>query len=88
VGEELVKHRDLLHDVVANLGDLGEEEEGEEASYTAEAGSERAVLCCDVEGNAVVVLRDGVLRTKGTSVSFVRAAHADGSRRLCMVGER
>ena len=46
MGEELVKHRDLLHDVVANLGDLGEEEEGEEASYTAEAGSERAARYC------------------------------------------
>ena len=42
VGEELVKHRNLLHDVVAHLGDLGKEEEGEEASYTAESGSEHA----------------------------------------------
>ena len=38
--EELVQDRNLLHDVVAHLGDFGEEEEGEEAGYTAEAGGE------------------------------------------------
>jgi len=38
--EELVQDRNLLHDVVAHLGDLGEEEEGEETGYTAETGGE------------------------------------------------
>lgn len=34
------------HDVVANLGNLSEEEEGEETSNTAEtAGEDTAVLC-------------------------------------------
>ena len=38
--EELVQDGNLLHDVVAHLGDFGEEEEGEETGYTAEAGGE------------------------------------------------
>ena len=38
--EELVQDGNLLHDVVAHLGDFGEEEEGEESGYTAEAGGE------------------------------------------------
>lgn len=43
--EELVQDGDLLHDVVADLGDLGEEEEGEEAGYAAEAtGEDTAAL--------------------------------------------
>jgi hypothetical protein len=37
--EEVSEHRNLLHNVVANLGYLGEEEEGEEASDTTEAAS-------------------------------------------------
>ena len=86
VREEAVEDRNLLHDVVAHLGDLGEEEEGEEAGYTAESGCENAaknvlerageegivarvvdkkdmgdaLLCCSADGNAVVVLRNGV----------------------------
>ena len=60
VGEELVENGNLLHDVVAYLGDLGEEEEGEEAGYTAETGGEDTVLGGLVEGKAVVVLGDGV----------------------------
>lgn len=60
VGEELVENGNLLHDVVAYLGYLGEEEEGEEASYTAETGGEDTVLGGLVEGHAVVVLGDGV----------------------------
>jgi hypothetical protein len=60
VREELVQNGNLLHDVVAHLGDFGEEEEGEEAGYTAETGSEDTVLGSLVEGEAVVVLRDGV----------------------------
>jgi hypothetical protein len=35
--EVVTHHGDLLHDVLANLGYLGEEEEGEESSYTTEA---------------------------------------------------
>jgi hypothetical protein len=60
VGEELVENGNLLHDVVAYLGYLGEEEEGEEAGYTAETGGEDTVLGGLVEGEAVVVLGDGV----------------------------
>ena len=60
MGEELVENGNLLHDVVAYLGDLGEEEEGEEAGYTAETGGEDTVLGGLVEGQAVVVLGDGV----------------------------
>ena len=54
--ERVVLRRDLLleeaaqrsphHDVVANLGNLGEEEEGEETSNAAEtAGEDTTVLC-------------------------------------------
>ena len=49
VREELVEDRNLLHDVVAHLGHLGEEEESEKAGYTAESGCEGAavyVLIC------------------------------------------
>ena len=60
VGEELVENGNLLHDVVAYLGYLGEEEEGEEAGYTAETGGEDTVLGGLGEGEAVVVLGDGV----------------------------
>jgi hypothetical protein len=35
--EVVAQDGDLLHDVLANLGHLGEEEEGEESSYTTEA---------------------------------------------------
>jgi len=42
--EELVQDRNLLHDVVAHLGDFGEEEEGEESGYTAEAGGEATAV--------------------------------------------
>jgi hypothetical protein len=44
VREEAVEDRDLLHNVLAYLGHLGEEEEGEEAGYTAESGSEGAAV--------------------------------------------
>lgn len=60
MGEELVENGNLLHDVVAYLGYLGEEKEGEEAGYTAETGGEDTVLGGLVEGEAVVVLGDGV----------------------------
>ena len=60
MGEELVENGNLLHDVVAYLGYLGEEKEGEEAGYTAETGGEDTVLGGLVEGQAVVVLGDGV----------------------------
>jgi hypothetical protein len=65
VGEELVENGNLLHDVVAYLGYLGEEEEGEEAGYTAETGGEDTVLGGLVEGEAVVVLGDGVSVGRG-----------------------
>jgi len=42
--EELVQDGDFLHDVVAHLGNFGEEEEGEESGYTAEAGGEAAAV--------------------------------------------
>jgi len=42
--KELVQDGNLLHDVVAHLGHLGEEEEGEESGYTAEAGGEAAAV--------------------------------------------
>ena len=42
--KELVQDRNLLHDVVAHLGDFGEEEEGEESGYTAEAGGEATAV--------------------------------------------
>jgi hypothetical protein len=45
-GEELVEYRNLLHDVLAHLGDLGEEEESEEAGCTAESGCEDAAAMC------------------------------------------
>jgi hypothetical protein len=35
--EVVAQHRDLLHNVLANLGNLGEEEQGKESSYTTEA---------------------------------------------------
>merc|ERR1711964_221912 len=85
--KELVQDRNLLHDVVAHLGDFGEEEEGEESGYTAEAGGEATVFRGLLKGEAVVVLGDGVLRTKRTPVSLVRAAHADSSGRLAVVAE-
>lgn len=54
--ERVVLRRNLLleeaaqrsphHDVVANLGDLGEEEEGEEAGNAAESGSQGAAVMC------------------------------------------
>ena len=52
--EELVQDGNLLHDVVAHLGDFGEEEEGEESGYTAEAGGEATtgmgLVCVGREG--------------------------------------
>jgi hypothetical protein len=96
VREEAVEDRNLLHDVVAHLGDLGEEEESEEAGYTAESGCEDAaknvleragedgivarvmdkkdmgdvLLCSSVDGDAVVVLRNGVSVVLLASESF------------------
>jgi hypothetical protein len=35
--EVVSEHGDLLHDILAYLGYLGEEEEGEESSYATEA---------------------------------------------------
>lgn len=42
VGKELVQDGYLLHDIIAHLGNLGEEEEGEEAGNTTETGCEDA----------------------------------------------
>lgn len=54
--ERVVLRRNLLleeaaqrsphHDVVANLGDLGEEKEGEESGDAAKAGSQGAAVLC------------------------------------------
>jgi hypothetical protein len=54
--EELVENRDLLHDVVADPGYLGEEEEGEDASDAAEAAEDGAA-----GGGQLAALRRGVL---------------------------
>lgn len=41
-----VENRNPFHDVVAHLGDLGEEEEGEEAGNAAEtSGKHTAAIC-------------------------------------------
>lgn len=42
VVEEVAENGDLLDDVVAHAGHLGEEEEGEEAGYAAEAAGKSA----------------------------------------------
>lgn len=42
--EELVQDGNLLHDIIADLGNLGEEEEGKEAGYTTESGSESTAV--------------------------------------------
>lgn len=44
VCEELVEDGDLLHDVVAHLGDLGEEKESEESGYATETAGEYATV--------------------------------------------
>jgi hypothetical protein len=36
------KNRDLLHDILADLGYLGEEEEGEDSGYGSEGSSGHA----------------------------------------------
>lgn len=42
--EELIQDGNLLHNIIAHLGNFGKEEEGEEAGYTAESGSESAAV--------------------------------------------
>jgi hypothetical protein len=88
VCEELVQHGDLLHNVIAHLGDFGEEEESEETGYTTESGGESTESRDGADCDAVVVLRNGVFGTERALVGLVGAAHADSSGRLGMVGER
>lgn len=87
VCEELVEDRDLLHDVVAHLGDLCEEEESEEAGCATETAGKDTVLHERVDGDAVVVLCNLVLWTKRTLIRLIRAAHASGRGRLAVVRE-
>ena len=55
--EVVSQHRNLLHDVVANLGYLGEEEEGEESSYTSEAAGKGTARICEF---VMPIVREGM----------------------------
>lgn len=55
--EERAQDGDLLHDVLAHAGDLGEEEDGEDTGGGAEAGSSGAAVVAIASASILLPIR-------------------------------